>query len=43
MVNELQCENKKVFVIALNESAESFYEHLGFDFYGEIAFVNNKV
>ena len=43
MVNELQCENKKVFVIALNESAESFYVHLGFDFYGEIAFVNNKV
>lgn len=41
MVDELLKENKKVFVIALNESAESFYEHLGFDFYGEIAFINN--
>ena len=37
MVDELLKENKMVFVIALNESAESFYEHLGFKFYGEIA------
>ncbi len=42
MVDELLKENKKVFVIALNESAESFYEHLGFDIYGEIAFINNS-
>lgn len=38
-VNELQLENKKVFVIALNKSAESFYEHIGFKPYGEIAFI----
>jgi hypothetical protein len=37
MVNELESENKKVFVIALNESAESFYEHIGFEFYKKIA------
>lgn len=30
MVSELVNENKKVFVVALNESAEGFYEHLGF-------------
>ena len=37
MVTELQKENKKVYVIALNESAEGFYEHLGFEFYKNIA------
>ena len=37
MVSELQNENKNVFVIALNESAEGFYEHLGFEFYKNIA------
>ncbi len=40
MANELQCENKKIFVIALNESAESFYEHIGFELYNGIAIVN---
>ena len=40
VTDELLSENKKVFVIALNESAESFYEHIGFDFYGKIAFIN---
>lgn len=39
MVNELISENKKVFVVALNESAEGFYEHLGFEFCGKIATV----
>lgn len=38
-VNELVNENKKVFVIALNESAEGFYEHIGFKFNCEIATV----
>lgn len=38
-VNELINENKKVFVIALNESAEGFYEHIGFEFNCEIATV----
>ncbi|MGN0467195.1 MAG: GNAT family N-acetyltransferase [Acutalibacteraceae bacterium] len=31
LVAELQSENKKVYVIALNESAEAFYEKLGFE------------
>lgn len=39
MVDELLKEKKKVFVIALNESAESFYEHIGFSFCEEIAFI----
>lgn len=39
MVDELIKEDKKVFVVALNKSAEGFYEHLGFKFYGEIATV----
>lgn len=40
MVNELTTENKKVFVIALNESAEGFYEHIGFEFCEKIAVIN---
>lgn len=32
IVNELINENKIVFVVALNESAEGFYEHIGFCF-----------
>ncbi len=39
MVDELIKENKKVFVVALNKSAEGFYEHLGFEFYDKIATV----
>lgn len=39
MVNELVSENKKVFVIALNESAQGFYEHLGFEYYDNIAII----
>lgn len=40
MIDELTNENKNVFVIALNESAEGFYEYLGFEFCGNIATVN---
>ena len=32
MVSELESEGKNVYVIALNESAEGFYEYLGFKF-----------
>ena len=32
MLSELQSEGKNIYVIALNESAEGFYEHLGFEF-----------
>ena len=39
MVDELISENKKVFVIALNESAQGFYEHLGFEYYEDIAII----
>ena len=39
MVDELINEKKTVFVVALNETAESFYEHLGFEFNGKIATV----
>ncbi len=39
MVSELQKENKDVYVIALNESAEGFYEHTGFIFNEKIAVV----
>lgn len=39
IVDELKSENKKVFVIALNESAESFYEYLGFEFFEKIVTV----
>ena len=45
LVNELKRNNKKAYVIALNESAEGFYEHIGFEMTGKIAFVerNNNV
>ena len=39
IVDELIKENKKVYVIALNESAQGFYEHLGFIFNCDIATV----
>lgn len=41
MVNELINENKEVYVIALNESAEGFYEHIGFEYAGDIHFHRN--
>lgn len=39
MVSELQNEDKKVYVIALNESAEGFYECLGFKFKENITII----
>lgn len=41
-VSELISEGKKVYVIALNESAEGFYEHLGFKFYKNIVTIKGK-
>ena len=35
-------DGKRPFVIALNESAEGFYEHIGFEFFERIAFVERK-
>ena len=35
--NELKNENKDVYVIALNSSAEGFYEHIGFEKCGTVA------
>lgn len=40
MIDELINEKKKVFIVALNESAEGFYEHLGFEFCGNVATVS---
>ena len=42
MVDELINKNKKVFVIALNESAQGFYEHLGFEYYDDIARIKHN-
>ena len=39
IADELTKECKRIFVIALNKSAEGFYEKLGFDFEEEIALV----
>lgn len=36
-------ENKKAYVIALNESAEGFYKHIGFRECEKIAFIKRKV
>lgn len=41
MVHELIDENKSVFVVALNETAQGFYEHLGFAYYDSIVIVND--
>lgn len=38
----LKKDNKEVYVIALNESAEGFYEHIGFEKNENIAFVERK-
>lgn len=37
---ELLSENKKVYVIALNESAQGFYEHIGFKEIYKICFIS---
>lgn len=42
LANELADENKTVYVIALNESAEGFYEHIGFEFNEKISFIERK-
>lgn len=42
LVNSLKRENKSVYVIALNESAEGFYEHIGFTKEEKIAFTERK-
>lgn len=42
IVGKLQKENKKVYIIALNQSAEGFYEHIGFRKSEKIAFVERK-
>lgn len=42
LVRSLKSENKEVYVIALNKSAEGFYEHIGFRKTEQIAFVERK-
>ncbi len=42
IAKELQKENKKAYVIALNESAEGFYEHIGFELKEKISFIERK-
>ena len=42
VAEELKKENKAVYVIALNESAEGFYEHIGFQFTEKISFIERK-
>ncbi len=42
LVNSLKKENKSVYVIALNEKAEGFYEHIGFSKDEKIAFIERK-
>lgn len=42
LVNLLKKENKNIYVIALNESAEGFYKHIGFVKKEKISFVERK-
>ncbi len=42
LAKELISENKKVYIIALNKSAEGFYEHIGFNDESIIAFYERK-
>ncbi|MBO5936557.1 MAG: GNAT family N-acetyltransferase [Clostridia bacterium] len=42
MLSELQSEGKNIYVIALNESAEGFYEHLGFEFKENITIIRGR-
>ncbi len=42
VAEELKSENRNVYVIALNESAEGFYEHIGFEFTENISFIERK-
>lgn len=40
LAEELKKENKTVYVVALNKSAETFYEKIGFEKYIEIAYID---
>ncbi len=42
LAQELKNENKAVYVIALNEKAEGFYGHIGFEFKEKISFIERK-
>ncbi len=42
LANELTSENKTVYVIALNKTAEGFYEHIGFKNTERITFIERK-
>lgn len=42
MVNELKEKGKRVYVIALNESAQGFYKHIGFSEVYNICFIKDK-
>lgn len=42
VINELKNENKEVYVIALNKSAEGFYEHIGFEYYKDICHIERN-
>ena len=42
MVDELKNEGKKAFVVALNESAQGFYEKLGFKYFNDIAIIRQN-
>ena len=42
LIRQLENENKTVYVIALNESAEGFYKHIGFEEVEKIAFIERK-
>ncbi|MBE6774707.1 MAG: GNAT family N-acetyltransferase [Ruminococcaceae bacterium] len=42
VAEELKREGKAAYVIALNESAEGFYEHIGFQLTEKISFIERK-
>lgn len=42
LVDELLKQNKKVFIIALNDGVENFYQKLGFENYKKIAYIKNN-
>lgn len=42
IAENLMKDGKRPFVIALNESAEGFYEHIGFEFTERVAFIERK-
>lgn len=42
LAEELKSENKTAYVISLNEKAEGFYEHIGFELRERISFIERK-